>query len=121
MTRARLALVLVGLALAWPAAARAASFAYITNSQNNVVSVINTSTEAVAQTINVGSGPRSVAVNAAGTRVYVANELFAPPTFNPSISVINTLSNAVVATIDISTDEPHGVAVNPAGTLVYVT
>src|SRR5262245_2718409 len=49
------------------------TFAYITNSNSNNVSVIDTSTNTVLTTVAVGSYPGGVAVNAAGTRVYVAN------------------------------------------------
>jgi len=56
-----------------------------------------------------------VAVNPAGTRVYVTN-------FDAhTVSVIDTASNTIVgAPIPVGT-EPLGVAVNPAGTRVYVT
>ena len=37
-----------------------------------------------------------------------------------TVSVINTSSNTVIATVDVR-NNPHGVAVNPAGTKVYVT
>jgi len=54
-----------------------------------------------------------VAVNAAGTRVYVTNQAA-----NTS-SVIDTATNTVIAT-PASAGAPTGVAVNPAGTFVYV-
>ena len=63
-----------------------------------------------------GGGTRGVAVNPTGTHVYVAN------TDRPSsntVSVIDTATNAVVATVPVGTD-PFGVAVNPAGSRVYV-
>src|SRR5207237_6565988 len=55
-----------------------------------------------------------VAVNAAGTRAYVAN--FSSGT----VSVIDTSTNTVIATIPGVT-QAAGIAVNPAGTRVYVT
>ena len=58
--------LLTGLALASP-------FAYITNFSSNSVSVIDAATNGVVSTISVGNGPQPVAVNPAGTRVYVGN------------------------------------------------
>jgi len=54
-------------------AIQAAPFAYIANSGSNSVSVIDTATNTVVATVGVGSAPIGVAANAAGTRVYVAN------------------------------------------------
>ena len=51
--------------------ASAAPFAYVTNQGSSTVSVINTATNTFTAT--VGSGPGGVAVNPAGTKVYVAN------------------------------------------------
>src|SRR5947207_2703282 len=67
-SRSCLMLALFG-AQAW-----AAPFAYITNNISNTVSVIDTATNVVVGTpIAVGFTPFGVAVNPAGTRVYVAN------------------------------------------------
>ncbi len=61
------------LGLVWSGPAVAAPFAYITNSGTNDVSVIDTATNVVTVTVPVGIGPFGVAVNPAGTRVYVGN------------------------------------------------
>ncbi len=61
------ALVLGGMA----GSAGAAPYAYITNSQSSTVSVIDTATNTVTATVPVGTYPSGVAVNPAGTRVYV--------------------------------------------------
>ncbi len=121
-------------------AALAAPFAYITNADSNNVSVLDISTNTVVTTIPVGSSPRGVAVSPAGTRVYVTNYI------SNDVSVIDTASNTVVATIPVlpassspSSDEkgnpagirtpndlppsppaPMGIAVDFAGTRVYV-
>jgi YVTN family beta-propeller protein len=65
--------------------------------------------------IPLGSGniPVGVAVNQAGTRVYVTNSA------SNTVSVIDTSSNTVIATVPVGTT-PYGVAVNPSGTRVYV-
>jgi YVTN family beta-propeller protein len=87
--------------------------AYVTNRTGNSVSVINTTTNAVTGSpIPVGGGPFGVAVSPDGTRAYVTN--------SDSVSVINTASNTVTATITVG-DGPAGVAVSPDGTRAYVT
>ena len=63
---------------------------------------------------NVEPYPKGIAVNPAGTRVYVANS------GSNSISVIDTTSNTVINTVDVG-EEPGHLAVNLAGTRVYVT
>ena len=63
---------------------------------------------------NVKPHPKGIAVNAAGTRVYVVNS------GSNNISVIDTTSNTVINTINVG-EEPGYLAVNPAGTRVYVT
>jgi len=45
---------------------------------------------------------------------------YIPNDSSGNVSVIDTTSNSVVATITVKTN-PYGVAVNPAGTRVYVT
>ena len=54
-----------------------------------------------------------VAVNPAGTRVYVASNS------NNNVAVIDTATNTVVATIPVGSN-PYGVSINPAGTRLYV-
>ncbi|HSV18476.1 MAG TPA: PxKF domain-containing protein [Casimicrobiaceae bacterium] len=84
---------------------------------NGAVSVIDVATNSVIGTITVGQLPVGVAVNAAGTRVYVANDSNA----SPSVSVIDTSTNTVIATIPIVVGgNPYEVALNPAGTRLYV-
>ena len=70
---------------------------------------------ASAAHISVGGGPRGVALNPAGTRAYVANNV------SDNVSVIATASNTVLATVALSALAfPLGIAVNPDGTRVYV-
>jgi YVTN family beta-propeller protein len=117
-----LGVIAVGGLLCWGMAlAQAAPFAYITNSGDHSVSVIDTATNSVVATVPVGTGcagftcdPFGVAVHPAGTFVYVTN-----PGSN-NVSVIDTATNTVVATVPVGLD-PFGVAVHPAGTFVYVT
>jgi len=90
--------------------AGASPFAYIANLNGGTVSVIDTFTNKVTDTINV-TGPWGVAVNPAGTKVYVAG--------GGGVAVIDTDTNTVTAKVKIE-GGVYGVAVNPAGTKVYV-
>jgi YVTN family beta-propeller protein len=92
----------------------AAPRGFVTNSQSGTVSVVDTASGAVMDTVVVGAGPVGVAVNRAGTRAYVANSGAG------TVSVVDTATNAVLATVPVAS-LPVGVAVNPAGTAVYVT
>jgi YVTN family beta-propeller protein len=115
-----------GLALVWlvtpiPAVAQNA---YITNQGiypnfSNKVTVIDTTTNKVVTTIDVGLAPAGVAVTPDGGKVYVANEAVKGTVsvidtatnavsaianeFDHTVSVIATASNTVVATIDVGT------------------
>ncbi|MCO5384235.1 MAG: PKD domain-containing protein [Methanosarcina barkeri] len=93
----------------------AVPFAYITNSANDTVSVIDMATNNVTTTVPVGSGPGGVAVTSDEKMVYVANSN------DGTVSVIDTGTNTVISTVNIGTESgPTGVAVNPAGTKGYV-
>jgi YVTN family beta-propeller protein len=92
--------------------AGAETFAYIADLGG--ISVINTTTNTVTATIAIGGGQWGVAVNPAGTRVYVTNRL------GNNVSVINTATNTIIASIIVGAS-PHGVVVNPAGTRIYVS
>ncbi len=91
-----------------------AQTAYITNSYDNTVSVINVATNDVTTVIPVGSSPYGVSVSPDGSKVYVANNL------SNTLSVINAATNTVSATIPIGAN-PFGVSVSPDGSKVYVT
>ncbi|MBA3956681.1 MAG: hypothetical protein H0X58_08475, partial [Acidimicrobiia bacterium] len=81
--------------------------AYVANSSSDDVSVIDTATDTVVATVDVGDGPVGVAITPDGARAYVAN-------FNSDdVSVIDTATNTVVATVDVG-DGPQGVAITPA-------
>ena len=105
-------LILVGVAGASP-------FAYITNYDSNNISVIDTTTNKVIDTVNVGSFPLGVAVNPDGKRVYVTNSGGDSTNFTGTISVIDTTTNTVAITINVGNNS-LGVAVNPDGTKLYV-
>jgi len=95
-----------------PASARAQN-AYITNSRDNTVSVIDTATNTVVGSpITVGGQPFGVAVTS--NKVYVTN------INDGTISVIDTATNKVVGSPIHVGSKPMGVAVTPDGSKVYV-
>jgi YVTN family beta-propeller protein len=87
--------------------------AYVTNSLDNSVTVIDELTGIVTSTIAVGSFPAGVVVNAITNTIYVTNEN------DNSVSVINGATNAVVSTIAVGS-YPNGVAVDATRNTVYV-
>ncbi|MCK5711042.1 MAG: beta-propeller fold lactonase family protein [Deltaproteobacteria bacterium] len=88
--------------------------AYVSNRVSDDISIIDTSTNLVTDTINVGSKPRGIAINPSCSRVYVALE------DANEVAVINTKTKSVVANIPVG-DEPFSVAIHPSGSPVYVT
>lgn len=88
-------------------------YAYIPNSLDNNVSVIDTISNSVIATVDVGYSPWGIVVNPAGTKAYVTNS------GSDNVSVIDTTSNTVTATVNVGSS-PSGVAINPAGAKVYV-
>jgi len=132
---------LAGLCLALCApAAFAAPFNYVANYSDGTMSVIDLSTSKVVTTIpqavaatstaaaklGVGPGPIGVAINPAGTRVYVANYgAGLDVTTVGTVSVVDSdptssTRNTVLAMIPVGV-RPEIIAVNPNGASAYVT
>jgi YVTN family beta-propeller protein len=90
-------------------------FAYVTvgGSGANEVTVIDMTTNLVAEHIPVGDRPRGVAITPDGSKVYVANW------GGPTVSVISTTTNDVVATVNVA-EGPRGLDMTPDGSSVYV-
>ena len=78
---------------------------YVTDN-NGGASVINTTTNTVTATVNVGNNPYGAAVTPDGTQVYVTNE------GSNTVSVINTTTNTVTATVNVGTG-PNEISVTP--------
>jgi YVTN family beta-propeller protein len=76
--------------------------------------VIDTTTNKVVTTLDVGLAPAGVAVTPDGSKVYVANRAA-----NGTVSVIDTATNAVSATVAVGSN-PVGVAFTPDGSKAYV-
>jgi len=89
-------------------------YIYVSNYDENTVSVIQTPENNVIGTIGVGDGPLGVSVTPDGGHVYVSNH------DEDTVSVIQTLENSVIGTIGVG-DGPLGVSVTPDGKYVYVS
>jgi YVTN family beta-propeller protein len=81
---------------------------------NGGLSVIDTATNSVTSTVEVGHGPSAIAVSPDGARVYVANE------YDDTVSVIDTATSAVLKTIPVGR-WPLAVAISPDGSRAYVS
>jgi YVTN family beta-propeller protein len=100
------------LALALGArAAHAVPFAYVPNSQS--ISVVDTATNTVVGTVALTG--TTVAVNPAGTRLYVASG------YSPFIWVVDAASNTLLDTVNLpGAPGTLGITVSPDGGHVYV-
>ena len=68
---------------------------YVANLGSDTISVIDTATNTVTATVNVGFIPVGVAASPDGAHVYVANNA------SNNVSVINTATNKVTATVNV--------------------
>jgi YVTN family beta-propeller protein len=87
--------------------------AYISNSGDNTVSIIDTAINTVTATVQVGTNPSGVALAPNGETVYIGN------IGDNTVSIIDTATNTVTATVQVG-NTPSGIAVSPDGTKVYV-
>ena len=88
--------------------------AYVTNSWDNTVTVINATTNTTDTTITVGNRPTGVAFSPDGTKAYVTT------TLDNSVAVITAATNTVDTTITVGAG-PYAVAFSPDETTAYVT
>ena len=96
-----------------------AGAAYVANSGDYSISVINTATNNVSPTIQVGGNqPFGIAVSPDGSKVYTSNQL---PDVNGNfdVFVINTTTNQGVALIVVGS-VPKGICISPDGSRLYV-
>lgn len=91
-----------------------AGFAYIANYNDNTVSIINTSTNTVVGTLNVGSNPISVLVSPDGTKVYVACQ-----GTSDAIYVFDATTNSPLTEGPLGT-APNTFAITPDGSTFYM-
>jgi YVTN family beta-propeller protein len=97
--------------------AHAGVFAYIPNSLDATVSVIDTATNTVTATIPVMPDPVAVAVAPAGDRVYIGHGSFDRPNTG-GVSVIDASTNSVIRTL-LEGRFVRALAVHPSGSEVY--
>jgi YVTN family beta-propeller protein len=89
--------------------------------------VLDTHSGAVLATVTVGDTPSGLAVSPNGTQVWVVNtdlpatSIETPNTAAPSVSVVSTATDSVVATIPVDDPGPIDVAFSPDGHWAYVT
>ena len=87
---------------------------YVTNFQDDSISVIDTTDNSVSSTIrSVGDGPYGIAVAPSGDYLYVSLYL------EDKLRVIRTSDNALLEDPSVGV-KPYGVAVSPDGSTVYV-
>ena len=107
----------------------AGEYVYVGNYDNfpaqAAVKVIDTATNLVTATVEVGLDATGVATSPDGTRVYVTNKGRSDVAGSAAVSVIDTATETVVATVPLLGDPadvgPLGVVVSPDGGRVYVT
>lgn len=93
--------------------------AYVSNSGDfdtpgGTVTVLNLLTGATVTLITVGTGPQGIAINPAGTKVYVVNRV------SGTVSVISTASNTVTKTITVGVGA-YDISFSPNGLRAYVS
>jgi YVTN family beta-propeller protein len=89
--------------------------AYVTNQSTNTLDVINTGTNTITKSIPVGTQPRGLVVNTAGTRAYTGN------TMTPySISVVSLTTDTDLTDVSSANlNRPENLGIAPSGSAVY--
>jgi len=85
----------------------------VVNPDSNSLTLVDMASKQVLAEIPVGVDPRTVAVNDASQRAYVANR------GSSSISVVDLARRQAVAEVDIGY-RPYGVVIHPDGSRLYV-
>lgn len=111
----KLAPLVAGVSLCLASAAAAAPFAYIPNSGDNNLSVIDTATDTVVATVALSANlPQTAAVSADGMRVYASGLGGA----GGRVDVINAVTNSIAASIP-TFGGISALAISPDGTRLY--
>jgi cysteine-rich repeat protein/YVTN family beta-propeller protein len=95
--------------------------AYVTSGSGTDVSVIDTATNTVSATVNVGKGVTGIAITPDGRKAYVTHGLDGSlaSNYQNSVSVIDTATNTVSATVNV-VPSSVGVVISPDGRNVYI-
>ena len=92
-------------------------FAYVANNAGNSVTVLDLVYVRPDRTLSVGTAPVALAVNPKRDEVYVVNSQ--PNQATGSVSVVDTATNAVVATIPVH-QNPSYISVDATGQRAFV-
>lgn len=87
--------------------------AFVVNSGDGTVSVVDITTNTLIATIGVGNNPQRVALSADSTFAFVTNQA------SNSLSIIDAIDNTVVATVGVGAS-PTGVVATANAPLVFV-
>ncbi|MDH5668599.1 MAG: beta-propeller fold lactonase family protein, partial [Nitrospira sp.] len=87
---------------------------YVSNEQDNSVTIFNTETSGPPVTTPVGTSPAGVAISPDGSQVYVANR------GDGTITVLSTTTDQVLDALTVGA-APTGIAITPDGKRAYVT
>jgi YVTN family beta-propeller protein len=87
---------------------------YVTDIDGDQVAVMDLATGRILNRISVVESPRSLAISPLGDRLYVAG-------FDGGISIVDTQSNQVLATVGTGTASVFRLAVSPDGGTLYAT
>lgn len=88
--------------------------AYVTSSSTSSVYVIDTASEAVAETIPNDGSPSQVVVAPGGLTAYISSIA------SDSIAIVDTASNAIIDSIPVG-DAPSHLALTPDAATIYVS
>lgn len=87
--------------------------AYVSNNDDNSISIIDTATQLVTHTTAVGTQPRAIAITPDGSQIYTANS------GSGTVSAINAATNLVSASVTVG-NQPSCISVLPNGDKAYV-
>ena len=108
----RFALVaLAALSVAGSQAASAAPIAYASNEGSGSVSVIDTATDKVTATFNVGGKPRGIALAPDGKRLYLSDQ------DNNSVLIVDATNGTTIARTPLG-NSPEGIYLSSDGKLL---
>jgi YVTN family beta-propeller protein len=85
--------------------------AYVANMLGHSISVIDTESEEVVDTISMKENPYEIAITPDGKEAYVG--------VISGVSIIDTKSKATIATVPLK-ESPHAIAITPDGSYAYV-
>jgi YVTN family beta-propeller protein len=91
--------------------ASSGELAYVTNMQGHSISVIDTESKVVIDTISMKENPNEIAVTPDGKEAYVG--------VISGVSIVDIKSKATIATVSLK-ESPHAIAITPDGSYAYV-